>query len=199
MKQVLVVEIDLVASPAEVVAEITSQTALGREVGCERSYRHVVSIDWGEGPVMIGLAWVQEAVVVEIIASGCFARIVQPAQQRQGFSNLIDVVDGAAGNRAELALPDQSLSEVRIQRQIVGAKEARKLQLLASAAELPDVVQREQRSMRLVLLPRVDGVAEIGDTGIEGIPSKDRNQARNVGLAVISDAHDSDWSRCSPT
>src|ERR1700730_13813355 len=192
MKQVLVVEVDLVATPAEVVAKMTTQIALGGEVGCERSYRHVVSIDRDEGPVIIGLAWVQEAIAVEIIASGCFALIVQPAQQREIFGYLIDVVGAASGNCAELALPDQSLSEVRIQRQIVGAKEARNLQLLA-ATEPPDIVQRQERAMRLVLLPRVNGVAEIGDLRSEGIlGTEDRDQPRNIGLAVISDTQQSE-------
>src|ERR1700733_4600951 len=189
MEQVLVFEVDLVAPPAEVVAEITRQTTLCGEIGGQRSYGHVVSIHRGERTIGIGLARIEEAIVVEIIAPGRIARIVQPAQQRERFGNLMDVVGGAAGNRAEFALAYQSLSEVRIQRQNVGAKEARKLQLLA-ATELPHVVQREERGMRLVLLPGVDGVRELGDIGIEGIPAKDRNQSRNVGLAVISDAHE---------
>ena len=77
--------------------------------------------------------------MVEIIAARRFALIVKTTQQRQIFGNLVHVVHAAARHRAKLTLPDETLPEIRKQREVVSTKKAGKLQLLVTA-ELPNIV-----------------------------------------------------------
>ena len=95
----------------------------------------------------------------------------------------------AAGYRAELALPDQPEPKVGEKREVVGAEEPGELKLLV-LAQPPHVVQRHQRRVRLVLLPRVNRVRVLLPAvgRIDGIESVDRAQSRHVGEAVVSDS-----------
>ena len=53
--------------------------------------------------------------------------------------------------------------------------------------DLPDIVQCQQGRVRLITLARVDGIPEIGQIRMVRIRSKNRHQARDIGLTIISD------------
>ena len=116
--------------------------------------------------------------MIQIVAAGRFAEIIEARHQREMPVELPDVIGISAGDGAEFALPDQSVAEIGIERQIVGAEEARKLQF-ARRREMPDVVQRDLAGVGLIALARVDGVVKVGNV--------DRHQARNLRLAVVAD------------
>src|ERR1700690_1214477 len=98
---------------------------------------------------------------------------------------LVYIVSAASRNRTELPLPDQSLPEVRVQREIVSTEESRELHLLTSA-QLPDIVQGYKSGVRLIFLPRIDGVAKVCEILVVSIWRKYRHQPRNIGLTVVS-------------
>src|ERR1035438_3357279 len=114
--------------------------------------------------------------MVQIVAAGGLAEIVETGQQREMAVELAYVSGVAAGDGAELRLPDQTVAEIGKERQIIGAEEARKLQV-ARRSEMPDVIERDLARVGLVALARVDGVVEVGNF--------DRHQTRNLGLTIV--------------
>src|SRR5476651_222310 len=81
-------------------------------------------------------------------------------------------------HRAEFTLPDQSLSEVREQRQIIGTEEPGKGKLVARP-NFPLVVYRQYSCVGLVFLPGVERV-------IHQHTESDRNQISLMGFSPIS-------------
>src|SRR5208283_5513440 len=90
-----------------------------------------------------------EVVMVQIVAARRLALVVRPGQQREVLRELLLIRRTGAGYRAELALPDQPDPKVGEKREIVGAEEPGELKLLV-VAQLPHVVQRHERCVRLV-------------------------------------------------
>src|ERR1035438_8439035 len=90
---------------------------------------------------------------------------------------LPNVIGVCTGDGSELALPNQSVAEIGIERQIVGPEEARKLQV-ARRREMPDGVQGDLGGVGLVALTRVDGVVKVGNAK--------RNQARDLRFAIVT-------------
>ena len=90
--------------------------------------------------------------MVQIVAPRRLALVVRPGQQRKLLREILLIRRAAAGHSAEFALPDQAVAEVGIQREIVGAEEPGELKFLV-LAQLPHIVQRDQRRVRLVFLP----------------------------------------------
>jgi len=152
----------------------------------DRSNGHIVRADRCKCPVVTGTARIKEAIAVQVVTPRRFALVIQPDKQRKAFGKLLQIFGTAADHRAKFALPDQALTKVRIQRQIVCTEKARELQLLA--VKLPDIVQRQQSRVRLISLPRVDGISKVGKTGVVRVPTKNRNQSGNIGPAIVSDA-----------
>ena len=127
--------------------------------------------------------------MVQIVAPRRLALVVRPGQQREVLRELLLIRRTAAGHGAELALPDQPVPKVGEKREIVGAEEPGELKLLV-IAQLPHIVQRHQRRVRLVLLPRVNRIRVLLPAvgRIDGIESVNRAQSRHVGEAVVSDS-----------
>src|ERR1700733_9489327 len=112
MQQIVVIKINFIAAPAEIIMEAPSQSALRGNVGCQRSYREVISIHGSEWAVIAWVGGIEESIVVEIVATRRLALVVDARQQREIFGNFIQIVGVAAGNGAKLALPDEALSKI---------------------------------------------------------------------------------------
>src|SRR5579863_2710601 len=113
MQQIVVGEIDFIAAPSQVVTEEASERALGGDVRGHRADGYVICRDRRERAVVCGIVGIEKPIMVEIIAAGRFALVIESAQQRETLSQIVEVVSAAAGNGAEFALTDQSLSEIR--------------------------------------------------------------------------------------
>ncbi len=66
-----------------------------------------------------------------------------------------------AGYRAELALTDQAVAEIRVESKVVSPKVSGKLKS-AGGTDMPDIVERGLGGVRLIALARVDGVVKSG-------------------------------------
>src|ERR1700756_4551052 len=86
--------------------------------------------------------------------------VIYSRQHRQEFVDFIRVCCVAASHGAELALPNQSVAKVRIERQIVGSKESREQDLLLGC-ELPDIACCNQSGMSLILLSRINRISQM--------------------------------------
>jgi hypothetical protein len=63
---------------------------------------------------------------------------------------------------------------------------------LLAAGQLPNVIQCYERSVGLVLLPRIDGVSVIAGTRVGGIRSEDRDKRRKIRKSVVADSKQSE-------
>ena len=112
VQQVVVIKINFVAPPAEIVAEVASQSTFRGNVGCDGSNGDVVCVHGSERTVIAGVAGIEESIVVEIVAPRRLAFVVKPSQQGQVLGNFVHVVRARTGDGAEFALPDQALSKI---------------------------------------------------------------------------------------
>ena len=135
----------------------------------------------------MGVVGIEESVTVQIVAARRYALVVKATQPRERLGELVNICCVSAGDSAELTLPNQALSKIGKQGKVVGTKEPRELQLLA-ATKLPDFVQSCERGIRLIFLPWVDRVSEVGKVGVGGIRYKDRHKSAHIPKAVIPDA-----------
>jgi hypothetical protein len=98
---------------------------------------------------------------------------------------------GVAGDHGELIAQFIQVGSYLVPNNLSanGAEEPGKLQFLVFT-QLPDVVQRDQRGVRLVLLPGVDRVWILRPAvgGIHRIESVNRAEPGHVGEAVVSDS-----------
>ena len=56
MQQIVIIKINFIAPPAEIVAEVMGQCAFGGDVRRERPDGDVISVDWSKGAVVARLA-----------------------------------------------------------------------------------------------------------------------------------------------
>lgn len=190
-EEVDVVDIDFVATPAEVVTEVASERALDCDVRSKGRDGDVVGVNGSERAVIAEIAGIEEIVVVEIVATRSFAVVFEAEEKGKGVGNFVDVVGGGSGDGAKFTLANESLTEIGEERKIVGAQESGELELLVGG-ELPVVVEGEKRGVRLIFLAWVDGVAVIGEVSVGGVGGKDGNQTGDVGKTIVSDAEESD-------
>ena len=113
--------------------------------------------------------------MVQIVSPRRLALVVRPGQQREVLRELLLIRRTAAGYGAELALPDQPDPKVGVKREVVGAEEPRELKLLVFTRP-PHIVQRQQRRVRLVLLPGINRIRVLLPAvgRIDGIESVNR-------------------------
>src|SRR5271157_1794606 len=134
-----------------------AQFALSGDVGRDRSDGDVSGHDLDERPVGVGIGGIEEIVVIEVVAPRGFALVIGPGKESEGLRDVVKVSSAHPAHSAPFTLTDQAEAEVGEKREIVGAEEAGELQLLVSAT-LPHIVCGNERRVRLVLLPWVDGV-----------------------------------------
>src|SRR5271168_2455649 len=116
--QILVVDADFIASPAEVVMEILAQLALTGDVRRHRSDGHIVSVHLDERSVVIGGGGIVEVVMVQIVAPRRLALIIRSSQQRKLPRKAFLIRDAPAGYCAEFTLPDQTVPKVGEEREV---------------------------------------------------------------------------------
>src|SRR3984885_10580013 len=63
-EQVVVVDVNLIAAPAEIIAEVTGKGAFDRYVGCVRCNGHIISVHRGERAVEIGSVGTEEPIMI---------------------------------------------------------------------------------------------------------------------------------------
>src|SRR5579862_183947 len=123
-EQISVVEVDFIPPPAEVIADVTEELALCRDEWSNRPNRDVVPVDRHKRPVVAGTSWIKETVAIEVIVPRSFALVIHTGQQRKEICELLHIFCAGSAGCPKLALADEPLSEVRIERQIVSPEEA---------------------------------------------------------------------------
>ena len=151
-------KLDLVAAPAQVVPQPREEIAAdgderrgeveGEVVGCHPLERAVNRR-------------VGRKVAIQIVAAGGFTEIIEARHHGKVPVHGADIVGIAAGLGAKLALADEPIAKIGKERQVVGAEEARKLQV-ARRRQMPDVVKDNLAGVSLVSLSWVDGVVQVG-------------------------------------
>ena len=187
-------DVDLVAAPAGVVAEVGREGAGGGGVGGVGGEGDVGGVDLGKRAEGEGAGGVGQGVVVEVIAARGFAVVVEAGEEGEGLGEAVGVVGGLAGDGAELALADEALAEVGEETEIVGAEEAGEVELLGRG-EGPGVGGGEQGGVGLVVLTRIDGVAGVDDVRVAGVGSEERDETGDIRDAVVGDSEEGEAMR----
>lgn len=78
------------------------------------------------------------------------------------------------------------MAEIRVEGEVVTAEETAELELLF-VAEIPRVICGDESRVRLIFLPRIDGVADIREKAVRLILGKNWDEARHTSAQSTRD------------